>query len=125
MGRYENENVEHIDNSPDQQNTYYFLEDGIKVTKEQYYQAQCQEIVCAKIIENTILDRNYDEFSKTNYYVLANNRGQLFDPRESDSRYRIRTRWQYRKVRRSVFDTYLKFLQQKYKSFLIQAEREL
>jgi hypothetical protein len=125
MGRYENENVEHIDNSPDQKNTYYFLEDGIKVTKEQYYKAQCQEIVCAKIIESTVLDRNYDEISKTNYYVLANNLGQLFDPRESDSRYRIRTRWQHRKVKRSVFDTYLKFLQQKYKSFLIQAEREL
>jgi hypothetical protein len=71
--------------------------------------------VCAKSILNTSTMVN-------TYFVLCAN-SIMFDPRNKDSRYRSRNRWKLRRVKKSIYDLYVKFLNTKHYSFLYQAER--
>ena len=71
--------------------------------------------VCAKSILNTDTKIN-------TYYILCAG-SIMFDFRYTDSRYRSRNRWKLRRVKKSVYDLYVKFLNTKHSTFLFQAER--
>lgn len=115
MSRHENDNVDHLylPNKNATQVTYYF-QDGI-VTDEEPDNA----MAFAKKVEWS------DEKDQTvNYYILCNNYNRMFDPRETEPRYKTR-QWRYRKVKKPAFDLYVRFLKEKYISLLLQAERQL
>ena len=126
MARNENEDVSHL-NLPDPvvvQTQYYMengnilddkqLEDVIKEHRKIYKKLP---IVCAKNIYNESTD------IRTFFVLCAGS--LLFDPRDKDSRYRSRHHWKLRRVPKSVYDLYIRFLKTHYKSFLYQAERGL
>ena len=71
--------------------------------------------VCAKSILNT-------DTQISSFFILCAN-SIMFDPRNQDSRYRSRNRWKLRRVKKSVYDLYVKFLNTKHNTFLYQAER--
>jgi hypothetical protein len=74
-------------------------------------------VICAKSILNTSTNIN-------TYFILCAN-SIMFDPRNKDSRYRSRNRWKIRRVKKSVYDLYVKFLKTNHNTFLYQAEREI
>jgi len=117
MSRNENQDVSHM-NLPDPNVTEirYFLPNGEIIDKEEYDK---QGKVCAKEIFNK-------DTHILSYYILCAG-SLMFDPRElkQNCRYLSRNRWVFRRVKRSTFDLYTKFLKQQYTSFLHQAEREL
>ena len=124
MTRHDQEDLEFL-NLPDTETTsvVYNVEDGKAMSKKEYEDVKNNVIVktptiCGKAITTK-------ETGITQYYVLCNNRNQMFDPGETDKRYIIRNRWKFTKVKRTAFDTYVKFLQQHYTSLLRQAERGL
>ena len=119
MSRNDREDVEFL-NLPDPEPTIanYYMAEGLVLDRDEFEQTQCPLRICAKEIQNK-------ETKITTYFVLCNNRNQMFDPRDTDARYQIRNVWKFRRVMRSTFDLYVKFLKQKYTSMLTQAERGL
>lgn len=125
MSRNENENVEFL-KLPDSNTVdmIYYVHGGKKYTDEEYLnlvtETKDRNIpnICCKMLTNK-------ETGLTTYYILCNNMNQMFDPKNKDFRYKKRSNWKFRRVNRSTFDTYVKFLQQNYKSLLTQAERGL
>lgn len=117
--RSDQENVEHL-NLPDPELSIvvYYIDGGTSIDREDYLEQKLKTIICAKAVQNKQTDI-------TRHYVLCNNRNQMFDPRETDGRYKIRNVWKFRSVNRSTFDLYVKFLKAKYTSLLTQAERGL
>lgn len=121
MSRYDREDLSHLDlPEPDQYFvTYYTAPDGNSISKEAYYtlEPEQQPIVCGKITTNK-------ESGTRNFFVLCSDRNELYDPRERGMQSH-RNRWRFVKVKRTVFDLYMKFLNQRYQSLLKQAERGL
>jgi len=119
MSRHDQEDVGFL-NLPDPEVTSanYYLNGGIVMDRDEYNKQQNKQTICAKEVQHKATQITY-------YYVLCNNRNQMFDPRETDTNYKIRNVWKFRRVSRSTFDLYTKFLKQKYTSMLIQAERGL
>ena len=119
MSRYDREDVEFLNlPDPDPTSVNYYINGGVAINRETYLQLDNPQSVCAKEVQNK-------ETHIITYFVLTSNRNQMFDPKEHDSRYRTRNSWKFRRVNRSTFDLYVKFLTQHYKSFLLQAERGL
>lgn len=117
MSRNENENLDHI-SLPDPVNTHanYYIKNGEIINRDVYYKMEKPPTVYAKEVQNT-------NTKIVTHFVLSNNHGQMFDPGEIDLRYRNRNIWKFRRVKRTAFELYIKFLKQHYKSFLRQAER--
>lgn len=103
MSRYENENLEGL-NLPDPDNKTY--DDVV-----------CNNVLCARVITNS-------NTRMTTYHILCAG-GQLYDPYNIDIRYKTRNPWKMRRVRRSAFELYFKFIDTRHKTFLHQAEREI
>lgn len=117
--RSDQENLDHLDlPDPDVNTAIYYVEGGIAIDRQDYYSLDKPLTVCAKAVQTI-------ESGVTRYFILCNNRNQMFDPRESDKRYIIRNVWKFRPVKRTTFDLYVKFLKAKYTSLLTQAERGL
>jgi hypothetical protein len=124
MSRDENEDVSGL-TLPDPIITecIYHIEKGGVVGDDKYIELIAEHkaqnlkppTVCAKSILNTSTTIN-------SYYILCAN-SIMFDPRNQDSRYRSRNRWKLRRVKKSVYDLYVKFLNTKHNTFLYQAER--
>jgi len=119
MSRYERDDISHL-NLPDPISTRanYYIKDGEVIKREKYNTLKHPAVVCCKEIQHI-------ETKITTYYVLCNGCNQMFDPHEQDTRYKVRSQWKFRRVNRSTFDLYTKFLRQHYKSLLSQAERGL
>lgn len=126
MSRYENDDLSHL-NLPDplQLNTVYHLEDGQELDGEAYdnmlteYQAaeKAPPVTCGKVILNPTTNM-------VTYFVLCS-ASSMFNPRSKDARYMIRNRWKMRRVSRSTYELYIKFLRTNHQTFLYQAERGL
>ena len=119
MSRHENEDISHL-NLPDPKTNevIYYLREGVAISEEEYKDREMVTQVCAKIVKHIDSDNS-------SYYIFCNNRTQMYDPDNYDVRYMIRNTWKFRKVSRTVFDLYIKFLKQHYRSLLSQAERGL
>jgi hypothetical protein len=119
MSRYDQDNVDHLD-LPDPNPTVanYYIENSTFIDREAYMRMSDPPKVCAKEVQ-------HKETKITSYFVLCNNRSRIFDPRVTDPRYRTRNYWKFRKVTRSTFELYIKFLKNKYNSLLLQAERSM
>jgi len=124
MSRNENENITHLKlPDPKTSNQTYYMENGSVLDDEQFaelikgHKAKYTKppMICAKTSFN-LKSRLYT------FYILCAG-SMLFDPRNTDSRYRIRNRWLLRRVKKSVFELYLKFLNTSHKTHLFQAER--
>lgn len=119
MSRHENENVDFLNlPDPDPVLADYYLSDGSIISRDEYLKLKKPPRVCAKAVQN-------QETKIVTYFILCNNRNQMYDPRESDGRYFTRNWWKFRRVLKSTFEIYIKFLKQKYTSLLTQAERGL
>jgi len=124
MSRHDRNNVEHLDlPDPELTNANYYISDGTFMSREEYAalattSLDAQPKICAKEVQSKRTEVN-------RYFILCNNRNQMFDPRETDGRYKIRNVWKFRPVSFSTFDTYRKFLKTRYTSLLSQAERGL
>lgn len=98
----------------------YYLEDGKSVDEkgwsqlEAFYKNQGSKppFIVGKHIAGEI---------DTYYLLFAVS--QLFDPYNTDIRYRVRPNWKFRKVSKFTFNTYLRFIQTKQRRLLYQAER--
>ncbi len=88
---------------------FYIL---VKTCKERYAKPP---VVCGKQITN--LNTNI-----VTYFLLCSG-SQIFDVSSRDVRYRTRNRWKFRRVHKSTYDLYTKFLSTQHKTFLYQAER--
>jgi hypothetical protein len=103
----------------------FILNEGETIDEEKYpdflRQLSAQKIkhptVCAKKVYNTKTRLN-------TYYILCFS-GQMFDPNQTDIRYKARNRWKFRRVNRSTFQTYCTFLKTKHQIFLRHAERNI
>lgn len=123
MSRNENEDVSHL-NLPDpvEIDVTYYLENDSIMKGEQYVELarKCTELqnipptICAKHIINP-------QTKIHTFFVLCAG-SNLYDP-HNKSRLRISTPWKMRKVTRTTFDLYKKFLRTNHKTFLYQAER--
>ena len=119
MSRNDQENVDFLDlPDPNPTTATYYIDDGISIDREQYDVLTDAKPICAKAIQNKIT-------KTTTFFILCNSSNQMFDPKERDSRYKIKSRWKFRRVNSSTFDLYLRFLKHHYRSLLSQAEREL
>ena len=109
--------------NPEITNTLYLMENNgildddafiklIKTCKERYANPP---VICGKIITNT-------NTHITTYFLLCSG-SQLFDPGSRDVRYRTRNRWKFRRVHKTTYDLYAKFLSTSHRTFLYQAER--
>lgn len=120
MSRYENDDLSHLDlPDPIQMNALYLLENG-QVVDDEEYQCLLKEqsktpVICGKQIGNQTTNME-------TYYILCSG-SNMFNPRNKDARYMIRNRWKFRRVTRSTYDLYDKFLRTNHQSFLYQAER--
>ncbi len=103
MGRNENEDVSSLD-LPD------------PITHEISERTE-SNVACARISLNPTT-------KMVSYYVLCSG-GQVFDPNNTDTRYRSRNRGKMKRVKKTMFDLYIKFLDTKHKTYLYQAEREI
>lgn len=103
MARYENEDVSGLD-LPDPEN---------KTCND----IVCNNLICAREVYNS-------NTRMTTYHVLCAG-GLMFDPYNIDIRYKTRNQWKLRRVRKSTFDLYQKFISTRHKTFLHQAEREI
>lgn len=102
MGRNENEDLSGL-NLPEGE------------IKEQHHIHN--DMICAKnIYSNTT--------GVTTYYILCAG-GRVFDPNEIDVRYKVRNNWKLHRVKKTVYDMYIKFLESKRKALLYQVEREI
>ena len=126
MGRNENEDVSHLDlPNPITLETQYYMEDGDILDDEQFesLKTECKQqrqkfpVTCAKSVHNIVTQID-------TYFILCAG-SLLFDPRDKDSRYRSRHHWKMRRVNKSTYNTYIRFLRTNYTSFLHQAERGL
>ena len=124
MSRYENEDVSHLElPDPIHLDVTYHLESGDELDEEQYqklldeYQAiqKAPPVLCGKKIWNPTT-------RMTTYFILCSG-SNMFNPRNKDARYMIRNRWKMRRVIRSTYDLYTKFLRTNHQTFLYQAER--
>lgn len=84
----------------------------VKTCKERYVKAP---VICGKQITNT-------DTNMTTFFLLCSG-SQIFDPSSRDVRYRTRNRWKFRRVNKSIYELYTKFLSTNHKTFLYQAER--
>ena len=126
MSRNENEDVSHL-NLPDpiSLQIQYYMEDGDILDDEQFdnlvleYKQQQRKLpfICAKSVHNIN--------TKINTYFVLCAGSLIFDPRDKDSRYRSRHHWKMRRVNKSTYNNYIRFLRTSYTSFLHQAERGL
>ena len=119
MSRNENDNVDHL-SLPDPTNTKanYYIKNGNVISREKFFEIRWEDrpTVYAKEVQNI-------NTKISSYFVLSNNHGQMFDSDEIDPRYKSRNIWKFRRVKKTAFELYIKFLKQHYKSFLHQAER--
>jgi len=119
MSQNDREDVSHLDlPDPIQTKAIYYVEGGKSIDRKEYLNIEKQPLVCAKEVQHL-------ETKITTYFILCASNGQMFDPRETDRRYRVRNVWKFRRVTRTTFDIYLKFLQHKYTSMLSQAQRSM
>jgi len=127
MSRHENEDVTHLKlPDPVTTRTTYYFKDSVALNQGQFEELRTlcgrenktPPVVCAKTVEGT--DTNI-----VSHYILCNNAGRMYDPKATDKRYQARSIWKFRRVKKSTFDLYTKFLKQNYKSLLHQAERGL
>jgi hypothetical protein len=119
MSRRENEDVSHLDlPDPTQTEATYYIGTGEAIDRDDFLNMEDQPLVCAKEVTHL-------ETKITTYFVLCANTGQMFDPRDTDPRYRSRNVWKFRRATRTTFDIYLKFLVHKYTSMLSQAQRSM
>ena len=119
MSRNDQEDVGFLDlPDPNPTTATYYIDGGIGVDREKYNVLTDAKPICAKAIQNK--DTKF-----ITYFILCSNSNQMFDPKERDSRYKIKSRWKFRRVNSSTFDLYLRFLKHHYRSLLSQAEREL
>jgi len=119
MSRNENVDISHLDlPDPIQTQAIYYIGDGESIDRKAYINMEQQPTVYAKQVQHI-------ETKITTYFVLCASDGKMFDPRDTDKRYRIRNLWKFRRVTRTAFDMYVKFLQHKYTSMLSQAQRSM
>jgi len=119
MSRNENDNIDHLSlPDPIRTKANYYIKNGEIISREKFFETNWKKrpIVYAKEVQNI-------DTKISTYFVLSNNNGQMFDPSEIDPRYKSRNIWKFRRVKKTAFDLYAKFLKQHYKSFLRQAER--
>jgi len=126
MSRNENDDVSHLNlPTPNKVESTYHMENGsilddeklaklIRDIKKDYKKLP---IICAK--------KTYNKSTDTNTFFVLCSGSYLFDPKNKDSRYRIRNRWKMKRVNKSIYDLYIRFLRTYYKSFLYQAERSM
>lgn len=119
MSRYDHENIDFLHlPDPNPSNTHYYTSSGECMLKEKFLKLKDPPTICAKEVQNK-------QTKITSYFILCDSNNRLFNPKEHDSRKRFKLLWKFRRVKRSTFDFYIKFLRQHYRSFLLQAEREL
>ena len=126
MARNENENVDHLVlPDPEVLKVSLVMEKGESITEEdfekQVYNAKAQKkkqpTICGKIMYNT-------NTRLSSYYILIAG-SQMFDPTNTDIRYKTRTIWKYRRVKKTTFNLYIQFLKSRHKTYLYQAERNI
>jgi hypothetical protein len=115
---------EHLDlPNPEITQTLYLMENNrvlndddfimlVRTCKERYANPP---VVCGKQITNT-------NTNIVTHFLLCSG-SQLFDPSSRDVRYRTRNRWKFRRVHKTTYDLYTKFLSTSHRTFLYQAER--
>lgn len=119
MSRYDREDIEGLDlPDPDPTTSTYYIKDGVELDGNEYNGLLDPPKVCAKAIQ-------HKDAKAITHYILCNDRNQMFDPKEWDSRYRRNNLWKFRRVDLSTFDLYVRFLKHSYRSLLSQAERGL
>ena len=121
-----NENLDHLSlPNPNILTHKYSLENGKIVNDKQFTEllkkTQIDKtkipLVCSKEVYNT-------DTKLSSYYILCAG-GQMYDPTNTDARYKKRNTWKFRKVNKTTYNSYTKFLTTRHKTFLYQAERNI
>ena len=117
MSRYDQDNVEHLD-LPDAETTEaeYYTKDAEIVDRSDYSNMDNKPHICAKKVQ-------HKETGDVSYFILCDSNIHMYDPRNKEKRYLTHGVWKFRRVSPECFDTYIRFLKNKYTSFLRQAQR--
>ena len=110
MSRYENEKIDIDVPDPARYNTIFYTGKGVK-------QSQETNKSFAKIRTN--IDTDYS------VHYIKYGMGDIFDPWGMNSNKINSPAFSFRKVNKSVFDNYLKYLETRRSTFLLKAKREL
>lgn len=103
MSRHENEDLTELEIPQDE------------ITEKTY---SVKSEICAKSVF-------FSRTKTTKLFVLCNG-GRLFNPNmTNDTRYKKRSDWKMKRVNKSIFNAYLRFLKEKKEIYLHQAEREI
>lgn len=92
----------------------YYLKDGSKKNEVDYNEAKDVVAIYSE-------DKDYNKIS----YKIKAAGGKLYNPFNQDIRYHSRNIWKMKRVSQRVFLLYEQFLETKWNSFLIQAERTM
>lgn len=127
-------NIEYDQEQDQDQDIVYYMEDGrtfdnitmINYSKIVEYNKNKLLVVAKKITKSILRKRDDKNPTLIYYYYVLCYGGRFFDvTKRNEPRYKTQNDWKFKPVSHKAFDLYVRFIENKYKSLLYNAEREM